>query len=568
MKWIDAIVNILKPDFGGVATFCEDPDGILDMPDVREALRAAGMRVVDWDGSDAALRPLQDLAENDMPLLAVPDGPHRHVAQGVLQNYAWHSVSIGSLFGKLSNEIVRSVPLAHWDKVRALNGATRVPQNADDTAILIARAVYRADPLFLDVGDGWLTLLQDVAKAEEGLPLPIAQVITRGAPEWLGGDDRAELLAEPAAARGALAVLKGGPKRETAEPSPVPSDRRPEAEPTEDEPGPAGFDARIEPSDNAERVLQVGLDYCRRVADGTLAGDARLDVNAQFRAWVEASYGLMLSSYNPLALRVSNLVEQLDRETGEGRLLLIVVDGLGLAAWQAVQSRWRQDAEIGRAQTRAAFAIIPTITSLSRRAIFEGRPPSQFGQGHHTPRLERELWARRFGGGGAYFASSEMQGLKDAFARAVPRLAVVDTDWDRIVHSLDPGYHPLFESASGWAAKTGLLETIARGFDAGYRVVITADHGQVACTGAGRPVSGELTDERSRRVLLFPNPTLRDSFISDRYSGHQPPGLPPSCCPLFCVGFDSFDRPDVFCYSHGGLSIEEVLVPVAEVFAR
>ena len=134
--------------------------------------------------------------------------------------------------------------------------------------------------------------------------------------------------------------------------------------------------------------------------------------------------------------------------------------------------------------------------------------------------------------------------------------------------SLDPGYHPLYESASGWAARTGLRETIARGFDAGYRVVITADHGQVACTGAGRPVSGELTDERSRRVLLFPNPTLRDSFISDRYSGHQPPGLPPSCCPLFCVGFDSFDRPDVFCYSHGGLSIEEVLVPVAEVFAR
>ena len=572
MMWVRYIVNTVKPDFGGIATFCENPDGILDMPEVREALRAEGMTVIDWDGSSDALLPLRELKDNDMPVVVVPDGPHRHIAQGILPSYVWHNISIGSLFSKFNVEVVRSVPRVHWDELKALHQGTRTPQNLDETAILIARAVYGADPLHLEIGDGWLKLLVQVAESNEGLPLPISQVLTRNAPEWLGGSGAADLFADPAAAKGGLAVLKNTQQgmleqTSTSTRAKIESittvEERPKRKPT-----PKLVKAEIDLSESAEGVLESGLAYCQQVAKGKLDEPARLAINEQFGAWLEKNYALVLSSHNPKVLRVSNLVEKLDMETEDDRLLTLVVDGMGLVAWNAVEEQWRQDGIVSRADTRAAFAIIPTITSLSRRAIFEGKPPSQFGDGDHTTKLERSLWLKRFGSKGAYFSSGETLGILDSFALGKQRIVVVDTDWDKLAHALDPKYGSIVEAAANWAAKTELRNTISEAHKTGYRVVVIADHGEVECRGVGRPKSGELTDERSKRVLLFPNSTLRASFLSNCYNGYQPPGLPAACCPLFSRGFDSFDQADVRCYSHGGLSIEEVLVPVAEVFNR
>lgn len=564
MKWVQSVVNITKPDFGGIATFCENPDGILDMPEVREALRAAGMRIIDWDGLPEALSELQQLNDDDMPVVVVPDAPLKHVVHGILPAYVWHNISIGGLFNKFNIEVVKSIPREHWDELKVLHQITRVPQSADETAILIARAVYGADPLHLEIGNGWMRILKQVADSGEPIPEPVSRTLTRNAPDWLGGASAVDLLTDPSAAKGALAVLSNRERKTEVQP-PVKeaiTASKPARRPT------TRRIATIGSSDSAESVLSFGLDYCKRVAQEEMNIDARIVACDQFGSWLEANYPLVLSAQNPKVLRTSNLLARLDAEFVDERLLLIVVDGLGLVAWAAVEKVWREDSVISRASTRAAFATIPTLTSLSRRAIFEVKPPSQFAGGDHSPRLERNLWSKRYGSDGAYASSSEALGIADSFALGKKRVAVVDTDWDKLVHSLDPKYGTLTECAAAWASKTDIRDIVVDAFKSGYKVVLTAEHGEVECAGIGRPKSGELTDEKSRRVLLFSNKTLRDSFVSDCYNNYLPPGLPPGCFPLFPRQFGSFDQPGIRCFSHGGLSIEEVLVPVAEVFGE
>ena len=95
--------------------------------------------------------------------------------------------------------------------------------------------------------------------------------------------------------------------------------------------------------------------------------------------------------------------------------------------------------------------------------------------------------------------------------------------------------------------------------------MITADHGQKECRGIGRPNVGSLPDERSKRVMLFNDKVTFESFAIDSSLPFRPSNLPTNIWPLFALGSASYDIQGAESVSHGGLSIEEVIVPVAEV---
>ncbi|MHB1455403.1 MAG: PglZ domain-containing protein [Armatimonadota bacterium] len=573
MKWVRAIINTIKPGFGGIVTFCEDPDDLLDIVEVREAIRAEGMTINDWDGTPQALQSYQELAESDMPILVVPPGSFRHVVDGILSGYAWHNLGIGGLFNKFSYEVIKSIPRQYWEQLRELHHLIQRPQNADETAILVARAIYGADPLHLQIGNGWIKLLLEISKSLDGLPQPIAKSLAHYAPEWLDSGDIISLLVDPSAVRGALAVLKSkkpellsqiGSSDKTNDIMKTGNSKTIQSQ------QPKKLCEGINVDDAAESVLEFGSFYCQPSTNSSLDEKLQLKINNDFAIWLEKNYAIMLASHNPKVLRLPNLLEKLDDEIGCDKLLILVVDALGLIPWNIAATQWKDSGLISRSDTHAAFAVLPTVTSLSRRALFEGKLPSQFSIGDHSQKLERSLWKSRYKNDGSYFTSSEKLGISDSFALGKPRVCVVDVKWDKLTHSADPDFHSLQELASSWAAKTELRSIITEAWKSGYRVIITADHGVVSCKGIEQPNIGELTDERSKRVLIFNKIELRDGIAKQTkcHNIFQPTGLSSSCYPLFAQGNDSFDLANVCRYSHGGLSIEEVLVPVSEVFEK
>ncbi len=570
MRWVDALIEDIRPKFGGIPTFILDPDHLLDIPEVREAIRSNGMALGDWDGIPTSLVALKTLDDDAMPILVVGDTAKRHIVEACLINFRWESISVGALMPKFAPFVVKSIPSSKWDKLLELHDEARTPRSPQDTALLIGRALYGVDTEFLRHGQGWLQLLTRLAISGEPLPLPIARAITESSsPPW-PEIHRPDTLSETANSRAALSAILDN--------QPVIYEQASRAEQVLISDLTAEYSAispEVEICDlvslwhqeatTPETVLRFGLEYAKVQDQGGLSETTRVEIYDLFSAWLKINYGLLFSTVNPAVLRLSTLLNTLDAEYSGERVVLFVIDSLGLAAWERVKARWISDGVIGGAVTRAAFAILPTITTLSRRAIFEGKPPSQFSPDVHSQRLERTLWANRYNNQGECFHDAEMRGFADSLAKNTPNICVVDISWDKRGHSIDPRTDSIAEAANTWAGRTGVRDMVSAALDAGYRVILTADHGQTECIGQGRLNVGTLTDERSKRVMLFSDKSVCNNAGTDWTDNFRPTGLPVDMFPLFAASLSSFDFKGAATVSHGGLSLDEVLVPVAEL---
>jgi hypothetical protein len=93
---------------------------------------------------------------------------------------------------------------------------------------------------------------------------------------------------------------------------------------------------------------------------------------------------------------------------------------------------------------------------------------------------------------------------------------------------------------------------------------ITSDHGNVECRGVGGKHEGVAVDKAGYRSRHYPNPSLRAASPVDGLAW-DPPCLPTGAIyPLFATGDDGFFTGGRR-VTHGGLSIDEVLVPLVRV---
>jgi len=104
----------------------------------------------------------------------------------------------------------------------------------------------------------------------------------------------------------------------------------------------------------------------------------------------------------------------------------------------------------------------------------------------------------------------------------------------------------------------------------GYQIWLTSDHGNIESHGKGRPSEGAIAESRGERVRVYPTPELRtqifDSFPFARE--WQPTGLPENYFPLVATGRDAFINVGNSIVGHGGISIEEVIVPLIKIERR
>lgn len=582
MSWVEKLVERLVPVIGGIPTFVEDPDHLLDIAPVREMLRQRGMTLSDWDGLPASLHRLKHLPANEMPLLIVGKEGQRHLVVANLKDFRWETVSRGALMPRFPLEIVQSFPADEWDDLCALHEQVRHSLSKQEATLLIARQIYGLDVEAISTEQGWLRFIANAAHCE--LPQVLSSVLAQYVP-----DDWPE-FAEPNAFTDTTYVRSVLRDRLKADSGLYDRARRPDQllladfaerdrygkEHRESVPKfqehptidfmPLWDTASRTPQD----VLQFGMKYASAISQGIVPDAQKSALNRQFATWLQQHYGVIQSTSNSAVLRLPTLLRFLDAETAERPLMLVVIDGLSLVAWAHLRGILLQRNIAREVYDRAAYAVLPTITSISRRALFEGRLPSQFSSEPHSQALERKLWSQRFVDG-EYFGAGEGTGVQDAIARGKQRICVLDVSWDRRCHAVDRRTDSIKTAMEEWAIRTPLWELMQVAHLAGYRVIITSDHGQTECTGHGKPNIGVLSTERSKRVVLFDNKTVCDNAMNTMNvpnhwaDNYRPMGLPADMYPLFASEFYSFDIRDAECVSHGGLSLEEVLVPVAEI---
>ena len=310
-------------------------------------------------------------------------------------------------------------------------------------------------------------------------------------------------------------------------------------------------------------------------------GDA---LNSTFAGWLADHYSSLINlpPTNPAMLHhVPRRLARDIEDAGSSRAALIVVDGLALDQWVTIrQLLQKQDANLVMRES-ATFAWVPTLTSVSRQSIFSGKPPLYFPSSINSTNSEEKLWKQFWEGHGlSRLDVAYQRGLGDGDAAGVLESAIhpgktkvvglVVDKVDKIMHGMQLGSAGMHNQIKQWCQGGFLAALVDQLLEYGYEVWLTADHGNIQCEGKGRPSEGVIAETRGERVRVYPTPELRAQVAGAFPFAHewQPVGLPADYFPLVAGGRDAFVNPGDAIVGHGGVAIEEVIVPLVKFERR
>lgn len=305
------------------------------------------------------------------------------------------------------------------------------------------------------------------------------------------------------------------------------------------------------------------------------------EMNGTFAAWLIGHYHSLRSMSPASPALLHHLPRMLARkieESDKNRVALVVVDGLAFEQWMPISAHLqKQDASLILRED-GVFAWIPTLTSVSRQAIFSGKEPLYFSPSINTTGREEKLWRQFWNNQG--LSQTEIaykKGLGDGNADLVldaaihpekTRVAGFVVDMvDKIMHGTPLGAQGVLNQVDLWMTKGFLTKLVAHLLALNFDVWLTSDHGNIQCKGIGRPREGSIASSRGERARIYPTGELRDRAYRKFPSAieWQSSSLPANYFPLIASGNDAFVNQNEIMVSHGGISLQEVIVPLVKI---
>jgi len=325
-------------------------------------------------------------------------------------------------------------------------------------------------------------------------------------------------------------------------------------------------------------ALEPGASLPEKYRERLEAVRARID--SVFTQWVKKRYaGLInLPSAPPVMLHhiprflAQNLAD--DRRT---KIAFLLIDGLALDQWIALREVLKELDPRLRFREHAVFAWIPTITSVCRQAAFAGKPPIYFPGSIHTTDKEPGLWTQFWVDQGlTQYEVTYAKGLGDGDLDEVseclsrPKLRVVGVvidKVDRIMHGMELGAGGMHNQVRQWARQGFVRDLLGLLHDHSFQIYLASDHGNIEARGVGRPLEGAVADLRGERVRVYSDSRLRTQVKEQfRESLEWPPvGLPENYLALIAAPRAAFVRAGETLVCHGGISVEELLVPLVQI---
>lgn len=307
------------------------------------------------------------------------------------------------------------------------------------------------------------------------------------------------------------------------------------------------------------------------------------EVDIGFATWISKRYAGLINLPPSPPVMLHHLPRFLARQLGEGsmtKVALLLVDGLSLDQWLVVRGALSVTEPDFLFREQAVFAWIPSITSVSRQATFAGKPPIFFPDSIHVTDKESILWMQFWADQG--FTSNEvlytkglgagsLENLSEELSHPKARVAGLVIDKiDKIMHGMELGTAGMHNQVRQWAQQPYMASLIHLLLERGFQVFLTSDHGNIETNGCGRPAEGVVADLRGERVRIYPDAVFR-SKVKERFpDAHEwdPIGLPDDFLALVAPPRKAFVKENECTISHGGISIEELIVPLVQIERR
>lgn len=328
-------------------------------------------------------------------------------------------------------------------------------------------------------------------------------------------------------------------------------------------------------------VLRWEWDDALETADRDAWATLQSKLEDSFANWMLQRYGSLHNlPYHQQPVMVHQVPRFLAVERKRKKLdkiALLVLDGLAFDQWLLIRKILEAGDPALRFQDSTAFAWVPTLTSVTRQSIFAGEPPLYFPESIETTSKERSHWLRFWEDQGVQRSGVELvtnvDGPSDSRLETVlasPRLSILGLVWnkvDDIMHGMMMQTAGMHSHVRLWASQGHLQQLLGRLHQEGFVVYLTADHGNVAATGIGNPREGVLVETRGKRARVYDRPEFREDVAAKFPESIRWPsyGLPPARHVLLAGDLKAFTNEGEEIVAHGGIALEEVMVPFVAI---
>ncbi|MCA9765535.1 MAG: BREX-3 system phosphatase PglZ [Carnobacterium sp.] len=306
------------------------------------------------------------------------------------------------------------------------------------------------------------------------------------------------------------------------------------------------------------------------------------ETNSDFQAFIADNFDKNLSL---VTLKKPNYVNQIlsfmvrNLDKTNKRHALIVMDGMSFTQWAMIEKYLSQNKIITK--TDSIIAWVPSITSVSRQAIFSGKRPSEFFQSITVTSREeshwREFWTKKG------FMLSEIKYQKNLGHKLYQEeelyfrynstkiYGCVINVIDEFMHGAKQGQVTIQSELEIWLNRGYLLSMLQELLMLDYEIFLTSDHGNIEASGIGQIRQGVLATSRGQRVRTYDDVVLRRSTFNshpDKMLKWNSSTLPINYLPLIAKERVAFAPKDSMILTHGGTHIEELLVPFVKIIKK
>jgi len=337
--------------------------------------------------------------------------------------------------------------------------------------------------------------------------------------------------------------------------------------------------------------------------------DHKRECNQEFAKYIERSYRGWLEEDDPPILSVDIISEFVYPHLRSGRqVFFIVVDCMRLDHWLSIESLL---SELYRIKRSYHYSILPTATPYARNAIFSGLFPSEIarlypdvwraGQEDERSRnrYEHQLLDRQLENMGLRLQpeskyikvldASEGANLvrRVSSFRSVPLVSVVFNFLDILAHGrseseilqeIAPDEAAFRSLTKSWFSHSSLFEMLKRLARTDSVIVLTSDHGTVLGTRSAR-VHGDRDTSTNLRYKYGKNLRCdtKQALLIREPETYKLPAFGMSMNFLvakedyyfvYPTRFNEYRRQYRNSFQHGGISLEEMILPVVVMRPR
>jgi len=196
-----------------------------------------------------------------------------------------------------------------------------------------------------------------------------------------------------------------------------------------------------------------------------------------------------------------------------GKVALIVIDGLALEQWLAIRDTLQDQQPMLRFQETQFRLVAYTHISIQAGAFFR-KPPFYFPDSITSTNKDASLWTQFWVDRGLVQREvAYLRGLGDDDLEEVHEVAsnpstrvvgLVINKVDKIMHGMELGASGMISQVRDWAKEGSLARLLDILLDFGFDITLTSDHGNIEAHGCGHPKEGATAEVRGERVRVFP----------------------------------------------------------------